>query len=189
MARTRRRCRGSRHRSALLAASPLAKALHARHRLAQPGIRADRRRRPLNFNVGRIEGGYANVGAINSRQRHAVAAATVVHLTEACCSSRCLLPKHCMRGIVSPNPAFERTARGGRSISTLGLVRVGMQTSVQSAVISSTHSPLLSWFASPRCATRGVASCQSTARAASSRPTRHSSGPPEAAAQFQRWAM
>ena len=186
MACTRRCCCGSRHRSALLAASPLAKALHARHRLAQPGIRADRQRRPLNFNVGPCEGGHAEVGAISSRQRYALAAAVVVCVTASRCSQRRLLPKHFARGIVSPNPSFERTAKGGRSISTLGALRVGMQRSVQSTVAGGTQSPLLSWFAPPRRATRGAASCQSTARAASSRPTWHSSGPPKAAAQFQR---
>ena len=44
----------------------------------------------------------------------------MVRITAPCCLSHHLLPKHCARGIVSPNPSFERTAEGGRSISTLG---------------------------------------------------------------------
>ena len=54
MARNRRCCRGSHHGTLLLVASPLAKALLAPHRLAQPAIRADRQRRPLNSNVRRM---------------------------------------------------------------------------------------------------------------------------------------
>ena len=79
---------------------------------------------PLKSNVGPYEGVHAEGGAISSRQRRAIAATAVVRVTASRYLLHDLLPKHCMRGIVSPNPSFERKAKSCafafRSISTLG---------------------------------------------------------------------